>query len=213
MEAIRTKPEIGIADAELSASLLSQLEPRLFTRAEYHAMAKAGILGDDERVELIEGVIVQMAPIGDWHSGTVRRLNKHAGKHLGDAADVDVQNAIVLARSEPEPDLVIVKPNLPGKPEAKDISLVIEVSETTLRIDRNVKAVIYAAAGIPEYWIVDHPNDQIIQYTVPKEGKYEQQRLWKRGDTISSTVPPTLTLPVDLILGDAPDAGNATTES
>lgn len=176
-------------------------KPRLITREQYHKMAEAGVFGLGERVELIEGIIVEMAAIGVWHIVTLRVLTQEIVLQLQRRAQIDVQGAIILDASEPQPDLVIVKAGLPGKAEAKDILLVIEVSDTTLRYDQRVKALLYARKNIPEYWIIDHDGDQIIQHTVPKKGKYTKIGNLKRGEAIASTVQPAITLDVAAVLG------------
>lgn len=179
-------------------------DPRLhlITRAEYHQMGKTGLFTPENRVELIEGVVVTMAPIGLWHVVALRYLTKQIILQVQEKADVDVQGAVILDDSEPQPDLVVIKAGVTGKAEAKDILLIIEVSDTTLRYDKEVKALLYAAKNIPEYWIIDHANDQIIQFLEPKDGRYKITRLWSRGETIKSTVEPILTIAVDPILGD-----------
>jgi Uma2 family endonuclease len=165
-------------------------------------MGKNHVFAPDNRVELIEGVIVTMAPIGLWHIITLRVLNEEIVLQLQRRAQVDVQGAVILDDSEPQPDLVVIKAGVTGKAEAKDILLIVEVSDTTLRYDKEVKALLYAAKNIPEYWIIDHANDQIIQFLEPKDGRYKVTRLWSRGETIKSTIEPILTIPVDPILGD-----------
>jgi Uma2 family endonuclease len=177
---------------------------RRFTREEYYKMAEVGIIEPGERVELIAGVIVNMAALGNWHIFTVRILNEEIVLQLQRRAQVDVQGAVVFDDGEPQPDLLVIKAGLPGKAEARDVLLVIEVSDTTLRDDQRVKAVLYAQKGIPEYWIVDRQGDQIIQYTEPKNAKYTKSRHWKRGETITSTVPPIITLDVTTVLGNTP---------
>ena len=111
--------------------------PRRFTVAEYYRMGKAGILGEDDRVELIEGEIIQMPPIGDPHAWGVNRLNYTFVRGLGDRAIVAIQNPLRLSDlSEPVPDLVVMRPRPDGMrgphSTAKDVLLIVEVSDTTL---------------------------------------------------------------------------------
>jgi Uma2 family endonuclease len=128
---------------------------RLFTVEEYHRMAEAGILGEDERVELIEGEIIQMAPIGPQHAGSVININRLFVTRLGDRAVVSPQNPVVIRpRSEPQPDLVLLRPRAVsysrGLPASQDVLLVVEVADTTVRFDRLVKARLYAPTSSPD---------------------------------------------------------------
>jgi Uma2 family endonuclease len=127
---------------------------------EYHRMAEVGLLAPDARVELIEGVIIDMAPIGIFHAVVVDRLNKLLVPAVGDQAVVRVQGPVRLSReSEPLPDIALLKA-LPGgytagHPQGADTLLAIEVSDTTLRYDRNIKLPLYARHGVHEVWIAD----------------------------------------------------------
>jgi Uma2 family endonuclease len=131
---------------------------RLFTVEEYHRMAEAGILGADERVELIDGEIVQMAPIGPRHAGCVINATRLFITRLGDRAVVSPQNPVVMPpRSEPQPDLLVLRPRAVSYsrelPTSRDVLLAVEVADTTVRFDRLVKAGLYARAGITEFWL------------------------------------------------------------
>jgi Uma2 family endonuclease len=135
-----------------------ELTRRLFTVDEYHRMAEAGILGEDERVELIEGEIVQMAPIGPRHAGCVINATRLFITRLGDRAVVSPQNPVVIRpRSEPQPDLVLLRRRTVSYsrelPSSQDVLLAVEVADTTVRFDRLVKARLYARAGITEFWL------------------------------------------------------------
>src|SRR3984957_5698612 len=128
---------------------------KLFTVDEYYRMAEAGILGPEERVELIDGEIIQMSPIGDRHLGCVNAAPSFFTSTFREKAVVSVQNPLQLNDyTEPEPDVVLLKPRKDfyrGKhPDAESTLLVVEVSDTTLRYDRKIKLPRYAAAGIPE---------------------------------------------------------------
>ena len=131
---------------------------RLFSVQEYHRMAETGILHDKERVELIEGEIVQMAPIGTRHFGCVMNVNRLCLARLGDRAVVSPRGPVVIApRSEPQPDLALLRPRaVPysrGLPTPEDVLLAVEVADTTVRFDRLVKSRLYARAGIAEFWL------------------------------------------------------------
>jgi Uma2 family endonuclease len=127
---------------------------------EYYRMAEVGLLAPDARVELIEGEIIDMPPIGMPHGSAVDRLNRLMMRAVGDRAIVRVQGAVRLSRfSQPQPDIALLAPsaNFYGDkhPTAADTLLIIEVSDTTLRYDSKIKASLYARHGVPEYWIVD----------------------------------------------------------
>jgi Uma2 family endonuclease len=148
-----------------------ELPRRLFTVEEYHRMADAGILGEDERVELIEGDIIQRAPIGPRHAGCVINTTRLFITRLGDRAVVSPQNPMVIRpRSEPQPDLLLLRPRAVSYsrelPASQDVLLAVEVADTTVRFDRLVKARLYARAEIPEFWLC-----------VPREGAVEVYRV------------------------------------
>jgi Uma2 family endonuclease len=147
---------------------------------EYHRMAEIGLLAPDARVELIEGEIIDMAPIGKEHSGVVDQLTRLFVRAVGDDAIVRVQGSVRLSKmSEPEPDVVLLKPRADFYrnqfASSADTLLVIEVSESSLRYDRDVKVPFYARHGVPEVWIVDLPNDQLLVYGSLSAGVYGQQ--------------------------------------
>jgi Uma2 family endonuclease len=137
-----------------------QLARRLFTVAEYHKMAEAGILSEDDRVELLEGEIVAMSPIGSRHAGLVNRLNRLFSQRAGDQVVVSVQNPVRLGGySEPQPDLALLRPRADfytsSHPGPEDVLLAVEVAETSAAVDREVKVPLYARFGVPEVWLVD----------------------------------------------------------
>lgn len=135
------------------------VSPYRFSVDQYHQMIAAGILVEDERVQLLEGEIVRMTPIGPLHRYAVVAGGEALSKLLPDAWKALIQQPITLADSEPEPDLCIVRAEaaryLDRHPGAEDVALIIEVADSTLPLDRNRKQTIYAAAGIPEYWIIN----------------------------------------------------------
>jgi Uma2 family endonuclease len=179
---------------------------RLFNVAEYYRMAEAGIFSEDDRVELIEGEIAQMTPIGSGHAGRVLRIGTLFSRQVGDAALVNVQNPIRLGDfSEPQPDVALLRPRddfyAQGHPTPADVLLLIEVADTSLAYDRGVKAPLYARARIPELWIVNLLEDLIEVYTDPVDGAYRQVRRARRGETLSMHSPPGVALSVAAILG------------
>jgi len=177
---------------------------RRFTVHDYHRMGEAGILHEDDRVELIEGEIVEMAAIGTRHFVCVNQLNRLLVRGVGDGAIVSVQNPVRLdEHSEPQPDLTVLRvrdyrESLPG-PE--DVLLLIEVSDTTLAYDRNVKLPLYARAGIPEVWIVDLTGEVIERHIGPSGDSYRHVERARRGEEIRSSALPELSFGVEAVLG------------
>jgi Uma2 family endonuclease len=152
---------------------------RRFTADEYQEMGRAGILREDDRVELIDGEVLAMSPIGSPHNGTLNRLNRLFGQRAGDTATVQVGGAIRLdSYSEPQPDLVLLKARadfyVSALPGPADVLLAIEVAQSSLAYDRNVKASLYARRGIAEYWIVDLNGGEVIRHTDPVNGRYSR---------------------------------------
>ena len=185
------------------------LEQRRITTEEYHLMAEAGILGEDDRVELIDGKLITMSPLGGPHIECVNRLNALLNRRLIQAEVVDVvvsiQNSVRLGTyNEPEPDVALLRtPEQRGRvPSASDVLLIIEVSDTTLRKDRSVKVPLYAAAGIPEVWIVALEEERVEVYRAPEDGHYAERHVLERGETFEAAVLPVLgPIAVDEVLG------------
>jgi Uma2 family endonuclease len=151
---------------------------RRLTVAEYHKMGEAGILDEDSRVELIEGELIQMSPIGTPHASTIDHLTRLIVKRT-DGVIVRIQNPIGLGSySEPEPDIVLAKGKPGGyskkHPGAKDILLVIEVCDSTLRFDREVKVPLYARHKVAEVWLLDLSEKQVEIYRHPSAKGYAQ---------------------------------------
>jgi Uma2 family endonuclease len=181
------------------------LQGRL-TVEDYYRLAEIGILGEDDRVELLDGQIVEMTPIGPRHVHCVNRLNTQLVRLAGDRATVSVQNPVILSkRGVPQPDLVLLKPPIPGPnaplPGVKDALLVIEVSDTTLSYDRDIKLPLYARAGVPEVWLVDLPGDCIRTHRNPVGEEYLDVRVARHGETLTALLVGGVTLGVDEILG------------
>jgi len=168
-------------------------------------MARAGVLTPDDRVELIEGEIVKMSPIGSPHAACVSRLNSLLQSILGENAIVSVQNPVQLNDfSEPVPDVTLLKPQKDfyssGHPGPADVLLIIEVAETTVISDRNVKVPLYARNSIPEVWLVNLPKKLIEEYFEVADGRYLKSKKYKRGENIVSATIPGLSLRVSDIL-------------
>ena len=186
--------------------LREEIRTRRFSVEEYHRMGEAGILGEDDRVELVDGSLVEMAPIGSRHLACVVALNHLLVGASAGRFFVSVQNPVRLGgRDEPQPDLSLLgrrpRPGAPGPPGPEDVLLVVEVSDTTLPYDRNVKLPLYARAGIPEAWIVDLAGRRVEVHHGPGPGGYRDLWVFGPGERISSAVVGGLSVPVDEVLG------------
>ena len=168
---------------------------------DYHRMAEIGVLAPDARVELIDGEIIDMTPIGKDHQSVVDQLNRTLVRAVGDNAIVRVQGSVRLSQwSEPEPDVVLLAP----RPDfyrsefavGTDTLLVIEGSDTTLRYDRDVKVPLYARHGVPEVWIVDLQNDRLLVYGDLRAAQYERHAALKSPASVPVTRLPGITLDV-----------------
>ena len=176
-----------------------QLSPKFkFTTQQYHLMHEAGVFNDGDRLELINGEIKLMSPIGRKHGACINRLNKLIQKKLGDLMVLSVQNSILLDdNSQPQPDLAILKPRddfyESGLPTPEDILLIIEVADSSIDYDRHEKAPLYAAAGIPEMWLFDVNKKTIEGYSQPSALGYKQIHRYDEGDTLSMLAFPDIT--------------------
>jgi Uma2 family endonuclease len=178
-----------------------------FTVYDYHRMGEAGILGEDDRVELIEGDIIAMAPIGQDHAGTVNALAEALFAAFAGRAIVSVQNPVRLDDgSEPQPDFAVLRRRADfyrsGEPPGPaDVLLLIEVADSSLRFDRAVKLPLYARAGIPEVWIVDLKRRTVDVHRLPTDGKYaEDETAW--GDrTLTPALAPDAAVTLRQIFG------------
>jgi Uma2 family endonuclease len=151
--------------------------PHRLTVTDYYRMAEVGILRPDARVELIEGEIIDMAPIGSRHAGTVEQMAQVLRRAVKNEAMVRTQQPVALdVHSEPEPDITLVVSRddhyKAAHPNPSDVLLIIEVADTTLRYDRDVKTRLYARHGIPEVWIVDLEGRRLLRYRSPSEMGY-----------------------------------------
>ena len=172
---------------------------RLFTADEFERMAEAGVFGPEERLELIDGEIVEMSPVGPGHGASIACLNKRFVLGLGDRAVVWIQSSVVVAlRSVPQPDLALLRPRSyrRANPRPDDILLVVEVADSSLRYDRRRKVRLYAVAGIPEYWVVGVEREWLEVYRTPEGEGYRDVRRVSRGDTIAPLSFPDLLISV-----------------
>ena len=173
--------------------------------AEWHRMGEAGIFPPESRMELIEGEILHMAPIGFNHAGHVDRLNRIFARLWDKGVGVRVQGPLQLGDlSEPEPDLVLAKPDANDyttrHPNAADVLLLVEVSDSTLRFDRNQKLRLYATHNIPEYWIVNLIDNCLEVYRQPLDGDYQEQTTLSKTDSLNLVSLPNIQVSVADIL-------------
>lgn len=183
-----------------------QVARRHFSVTEYYRMAAAGVFSEDDRVELIEGEIIEMNPIGSRHAACVGRLTKILERLAGDRAIVWVQNPVQINDySEPLPDVALLKRRddfyAQANPQSADVLLIIEVADSSVDYDHNIKLPLYAQAGIAEMWLVNLPQESIEVYTQPLNDAYLETRLIKRGESLAAKSIPNLTIDADAILG------------
>mgnify|MGYP001610262370 CR=1 FL=1 len=199
---METTARTGAAGSILTAMAVEIARARrLFTVEEYRRMAEAGVFRPDERVELIDGEIVEMSPIGRRHANCVNNLNRLLILGLREHAIVSPQNSIqISSRSEPQPDLTVLRRReVPYRDEdatVSDVLLLIEVADTSLGYDRTVKLRLYATAGIPEFWIVDASGEAIEVHRSPERGRYREAERLPRDRTVIPLAFPDLVLSV-----------------
>jgi Uma2 family endonuclease len=180
------------------------LTRRQFTVHEYARMRESGILTEDDRVELLDGEIYEMSPIGPLHVGIVNKLNKILIQQVGDDGIISIQNPIRLDDyGEPQPDIAILSPRDDYYAHAlatpDDVLLLIEIADTSLDYDRDKKLPRYAAANISEVWIVDVNKQIVEQYTLPIQGEYTSLYKALHGHTATATKLPAVRLMIDQI--------------
>ena len=176
-----------------------------FTVSEYRRMVEAGIFGEDDRVELLEGEIVQMSPIGSRHAACVARLTTLLAR-LHDRAIPWVQNPVVLGEySELQPDITLLRfredfyaQTLPGP---HDVLLLIEVADSSVEYDQEIKVPLYSRAGVAEVWLVNLVQQRVTVYRDPSPVGYQEVRVATPGETVSPRSFPELEISVGELLG------------
>ena len=181
-------------------------QKKLFTVDEYDTMIKAGVFDGKERVELIEGEFVKKMTQGDLHIGCINRLTYLLVPILLNEAIVTIQNAVrINTFSAPEPDVAILRFRKDfystGKARPEDILLLIEVADTTVRSDRQIKIPLYARAEVPEVWLVNLPRKIVEVYTEPKNGKYQIVRKAGKSEILRPQMIAELNVKVSEIIG------------
>jgi Uma2 family endonuclease len=175
-----------------------------FNVAQYYKMAEVGILGVEQRTELIEGEIIQMSPIGAKHAGTINRLTRVLSPLVSNQAIISIQNSIRLnTNSEPQPDLAILRFRddcyTDCHPTPADIFLLIEVSDSTLKYDREIKVPLYAKAGIPEVWIANIEAQLFEVYRSPSQDSYQKIQSYSKGEVIQIEMLADIAIAIDEI--------------
>ena len=168
-----------------------------WTVSEFQRMGETGFLDPKARLELIDGELFEMAPIGSFHAGTVGILNRLLARAVADSVIIHVQNPILLGDgSEPQPDLLLLRPHpdyyLSEHPQARDVLLLIEVSDSTVAFDRKVKVPLYARHGVPEVWLVVGPQRRHIEIyrdPQPEQGNYQTRRQLREGALAPALLP------------------------
>ncbi len=174
---------------------------------EYHVMAEAGVFGRNERIELIDGDLIDMAPIGQSHAGVVGGLLEALFLACAGRAIVWSQNPIMLDRwSMPQPDLAILKRRADfyatgSRPEPADVLLLVEVSDSSLRFDRTVKLPLYARAGIAECWIVDLQRRAVDVHRSPAGEGYAEMTTYQAGDRVVLALAPEIVVHLNVVFG------------
>jgi Uma2 family endonuclease len=184
----------------------TSLLKRLFTVKEYYQMFESGLFADGDRVELIRGEIIKMSPIGRRHAACVDRCNYTFAHKLGTKVIIRIQNPLALDNtSEPEPDVMVLNYKndfyRSGHPQPTDVLLLIEVADSTIDSDRQLKIPVYAEDGITEVWLIDINSDCIEVYRYPTERGYQDIQKFYRGQNLSVLAFPDISIAVDEILG------------
>ena len=171
------------------------LPRRRFTVEEFYRMLDAGIFTEDDRVELVEGDIIAMMPIGARHAACVNRLNHILAHMVGDDVIVSVQNPLRLdEKNEVLPDVTVLRfrPDFYANahPGPEDVLLVVEVAETSLAYDREIKGPLYGRYGIPEFWLINLRNNVVEVYRRPFAQGYKETLVFEKGDTLTPALLP-----------------------
>lgn len=186
-----------------------QLPLRRFTVAEYLAMTEAGILTEDDRVELIDGVVTDLAPVGSRHLGCVNCYNRELSEAVRRKAIVQVQSPVRLDdNTEPQPDVVLLRDQADGyasgHPGPGDVLLLIEVADSSIGYDRDEKLPRYARAGIPEVWLTALPEDMVEVHTEPTAEGYRVTQRLRAGDMLRPGCFDDIEIPVSAVLPAGP---------
>jgi len=185
---------------------VSSVTPKRFRVEDFRKMTEVGILPEESGWEIIDGYLIDKMGIGSKHASVVRRLGKILERKIGDETQVSVQNPIHIDEyNEPEPDIALLTPRkdfyAESHPTPQDVLLLVEVSDSTVEYDREIKKTLYVQAEILEFWLVNLQDNTVESYSQPKNGNYRLARILEKGETIKSDSVENLVLQVDEILG------------
>jgi len=180
--------------------------PKRFTVEEFYKMTEAGILPEESGWEIIDGYLLDKMSIGSKHASVVKKLNRKLTLMCEDQAIISVQDPIYIDQyNQPEPDIALLKPREDfyeeNHPRPMDVLLLIEVSNSTVETDREIKRTLYAEAGIAEFWLVNLKENTVERYSSPKNGNYRLAEILESGETIKAGTVENLKLKIDEILG------------
>jgi Uma2 family endonuclease len=201
---------MGAQDHVLQEPVLERLareglEPYALTVHDFHRMAEAGILDEDDRVELLYGVLTRMAPIGPRHASGVSSLSRRFSVAARGRVIVWTQNPVILSEhDEPQPDLALLRPREDeywgALPQIEDVLLLVEVADTTLERDQRAKLPLYAARGIPEFWLFDIAGRRLSVFRDPAEGRYRTELTLGPDDSIAALALPDFVIALAEVL-------------
>jgi Uma2 family endonuclease len=169
-------------------------------------MAETGILHEDDRVELLEGEVCAMSPVGSLHAACVNRISRYLIERTGNQAVVSEQNPVRLNdHSEPQPDICVARYRedfyASEHPSPDDILLLIEVADTSMSYDRDIKLPVYARSKISEVWIVNLPEQSALCYGKPENGYYQIMKEYGKGAVLTPVLLPLLNVPFNVLSG------------
>lgn len=169
-------------------------------------MTEVGILPEESGWEIIDGYLIDKMSIGSKHAGTVKRLNRKLSLLVEDKAIISIQDPVHIDEyNEPEPDIALLVPRedfyAESHPMPPEVLLLIEISDSTLEYDRDIKKNLYAGAGIAEFWLVNLRENTVERYSSPKNGSYRLAEILEGGETIKAGTVENLELQIDEILG------------
>lgn len=175
-----------------------------FTVEGFQRLLEVGFFGEDDRIELLNGNLIVMSPIGIRHATAVRRTLNLFVRRYGHGSEVDAQNpAIIDRKSEPQPDILLLRPGISDelvKPHPKDILLLLEVADSSFFFDRSDKLDAYARNGICEYWLLDLNENRLHVFRQPAGGKYEVEMVLERSGSIAPLAFPDLPVKISQML-------------
>jgi Uma2 family endonuclease len=179
----------------------TRVERWRFTVDDFYRMGELGIIPPDARVELVDGDVFKMAPIGSHHQGSVDALDEMLRERLGRRVTISIQGPLNLGPyGTPQPDVMVLKRRddhyRTANPTAPDVFLVIEVSDTTLAHDRDTKGPMYARAEVAEYWIADLARSRLLVFCQPAHGEYRSMQVLVPGDTVQPASFPDVSIAV-----------------